>query len=408
MKELIEKELFKPLFSPPGQGDVIRGKIIGRQKSALFLDLGAFGTGAVVGKEFQGAKRLIRDLEIGQEITAKVVDLDNDDGYIELSVAEAQKEVAWEKLKRKKESNESFPIIISKANKGGLMAEIEGTTGFLPVSQLKPEHYPKIENGDQEKIFQKLQKFIGEELKVIVLSLDPKQKILIFSEKQADLEKNKEALKSYNVGDIVEGKITGIVDFGAFIKFPCSAETTKGKPSPSDLSSEARRAKEEALAKKGAPVEAMENEPVSKTEGNSQIEGLIHISELDWQLIQDPFDVISVNEIVKAKIINITNGRVSLSLKALKKDPWENIAERYKKGDIVSGAVTKLNPFGAFVQIEPKIQGLIHISEFQDEQEMKRAIAVNKEYKFEINLIEPQEHRMILNLVKKIAQQDPN
>ena len=398
MKELIEKEIFKPLFSPPGQGDVIRGKIIGKQRSALFLDLGTFGTGTVVGKEFQGAKRLIRDLEIGQEITAKVVDLDNDDGYIELSVAEAQKEVAWEELKKKKENNQSFPIIITKANKGGLMAEIEGTTGFLPVSQLKPEHYPKIENGDQEKIFQKLQKFIGEELKVIVLSLDPKQKILIFSEKQADLEKNKEVLKNYKVGDIVEGKITGIVDFGAFIKFP----------SPSDLSSEARKAKEEALAKEGAPVEAMENEPVSKTEEKNQIEGLIHISELDWQLIQNPFDVVSVDETVKAKIISIANGRVSLSLKALKKDPWENIAEKYKKGDVVSGTVTKFNPFGAFIQIEPKIQGLIHISEFQDEQEMKRTITANGEYKFEINLIEPQEHRMILNLVRKIAQQDSN
>lgn len=371
MKELIEKESLKPLFSPPGEGDVVRGKIIGKQKSALFLDLGTFGAGVVVGKEFQGAKQLIKSLEIGQEITAKVVNLNNDDGYLELSVDEAQKEVAWERLKKRKENNESFSIIITKANKGGLMAESEDITGFLPVSQLKPEHYPKIEDGDQGKIFQKLQKFIGEELKVVVLSLDPNQKTLIFSEKQADLEKNKKILQEYKVGDAVEGKITGIVDFGAFIKFPYSPESEK------------------------------QNEKQENVNEGGQIEGLIHISELDWQLIQNPSDVISVGEIVKAKIIDIANGRVSLSLKSLKKDPWENITEKYKKGDIIEGIVTKFNPFGAFVQIEPRIQGLIHISEFQDEEEMKQAMAVNEKYKFEINLVEPQEHRMILNLVKK-------
>jgi small subunit ribosomal protein S1 len=360
MKDLIEKESLKHLFTPPSPGEVVRGRVIGKQKSALFLDLGTFGAGVVSGREFNGAKQLVKEIKIGDDLTAKVVGLSGDDGYLQLSISDAQKEIAWDKLKERKKDNESFMATVAKANKGGLMMMAENVSGFLPVSQLKPEHYPKVEDGDQAKILQKLQKFIGMELKVVVLTIDPKQKTLILSEKEADLEKTKETLKNYHVNDIVKGKVTGVVDFGAFIKFPLENETEEGKT----------------------------------------IEGLIHISELDWQLIQDPLDVVKVGDEVEAKIIDISNGRVSLSLKALKKDPWESIKEKYKKDDVISGTVTKFNPFGAFVQIEPKIQGLIHISEFKSEEEMKNTLQLDKEYQFKIVTIEPKEHRMILNLVK--------
>ena len=364
MKELVENENLKTFLRSPAPGEIARGKVIGKEKSAIFLEISNFGTGVIRGREFSQAKEMLRKLKIGDEISAKVLDADNENGFVELSVSEAREEVAWSDLKEKKDKNEIFEARALKANKGGLITEVEGVQGFLPVSQLSSEHYPKVENGDQSEILKKLQKFIGREFKVKILALDSRQKSLILSEKAAAFEGKQEILKNYNVGDTIEGEITGITDFGAFIKFPVAP-----------------------VAKEG------EEEIPQET-----LEGLIHISELDWQLIADPEEVVKVGEKVQAKIIEITNGKISLSLKALKKDPWQDL--KYKKGDIVEGTVVKFNIFGAFVKIEPKIQALCHVSEFKDEKEMKETLKIGSEYKFQISLIKPQDHKMILKLAK--------
>jgi len=356
MKELIENETLKPFLKAPSPEEIIKGKVIAKEKSALFLALSNFGTGIVHGKEFFQAKDILRDVKIGDEISAKVLKIDTEGGFVELSVAKARKEAIWLELKEKKEKEETFTIKVLKANKGGLITEVDGIAGFLPVSQLSLEHYPKIESGDLTEVLRKLQKFIGQELKVRIIALDPKQKSLILSEKAATAGKKRKMLKKYNVGDVVKGEITGITDFGAFVRFPLD------KKSPEET-----------------------------------LEGLIHISELDWQLIQDPAEIVKVGQKVQAKIIEISNGKISLSTKALKKDPWENL--KYKKGEVVEGEVVKLNPFGAFIKIEPKIQALCHISEFKSEKEMQRLLEIGKKYKFQISLIAPKEHKMILKLV---------
>jgi small subunit ribosomal protein S1 len=178
----------------------------------------------------------------------------------------------------------------------------------------------------------------------------------------------KEILKDYKAGDTVDGEISGITDFGAFIKFSLLSKNQVGKQDPK------------------APIQPLE--------------GLIHISELDWKAIEDPSEVVKLGQKVKAKIIDISNGRVSLSLKALKKDPWEDIEKKYKKGDAVSGKVTKFNPFGVFVQISPQIQGLCHISEFGSQKRMQEVLKIGKKYNFKILLIEPKEHRMSLKLAE--------
>lgn len=342
-------------ITPPSAGEVLKGKIIGKEKSAVFLDLENFGTGIIYGRELNLAKSLLKNMETGSEVLAKILNIDNEEGYVELSVAQASKEMAWKKLEEIKAKNETITVLISKANKGGLMTEIEAVPGFLPVSQLSPEHYPRIEGGDRAEILKSLQGFIGQKLKVKILSLDSRQDSLILSEKATRVEQLEKVLKNYQVGDVVEGKITAAVDFGVFIEFPISK-------------------KEEA------------------------VEGLIHISELDWQLIQDPLKVVKVGQNVKAKIIEISNGKASLSLKALKKDPWEDIEKKYKKEEVVKGEVIKFNPFGAFVKIEPKIQGLVHISEFGSKEKMKEKLELGKKYKFQVLSISPKEHRMILKL----------
>ena len=237
-----------------------------------------------------------------------------------------------------------------------------GISAFLPVSQLSSEHYPKVERGDKAKILTELQKFIGQSLEVKILDLSSQKEQIILSEKAKDLDRTRELLKNYKAGDVVKGEITGITDFGAFIKFPFSTKVAADKA--------------------------------------EQLEGLIHISEMDWKIIKDPTEIVKAGDKVKAKIVEISNNRISLSLKALKKDPWEGIETKYKKGETVSGKVVKLNPFGAFIQLENGIQGLCHISEFKGEK-MEDILKVDEKYKFQILLIDEKEHRMSLKIVRE-------
>lgn len=356
MKKTLEQA---NLIKPPRIGDIVEGKVIGKKKASIFFDLGALGTGIIFGKEFYDSKRSLKGLKEDDLVLAKIIDLENDEGYIELSLAKASKEIAWETLKQKQLSDETFSVRILGANKGGLLAEVSGIPAFLPASQLSSANYPKVEDGDNQKILKALQKLVGKDLEVKVFDLDPKEGKLILSEKTKDNEKIKEMLKGLNAGDVVEGEITGVVNFGAFIKF---------------------------------------NLPASEEE--QALEGLIHISELDWQLIKDPAEIVKVGEKIKAKIIDVSNGKVSLSLKALKEDPWANIS--VKKGDAVKGKVTKFNPFGAFVQLNDApsgiIQGLCHISEFSSMQKMEEALKVGEEYEFVVLSIDIKDHKMSLKL----------
>lgn len=351
MKDLLEQN---DLLKPPKIGEIVESKIIAKERGVLFLNLGAFGTGIIYGREFSEAKSILKNLKIGDNIFAKIVDLENEEGYVELSISQAGRELTWENLKRKKANKEMVPVKILGANKGGLLTEISGIPGFLPVSQLSSEHYPKVENGETSKILRELQKFIGKEIEVQIFDLDPRTEKLILSEKSKETEKIKESLKKYKAGDVVEGEIAGIVDFGAFLKF------------------------------------------------GENLEGLVHISELDWAIIESPSEIVKVGEIVRAKIIEISDGKVFLSLKALKKDPWKEIEKKYKKGDIVKGEATKFNPFGAFVKITPKIQGLCHISEFGLQKKMQELLEIGKKYNFRILEIRPEEHRMSLSLVEEL------
>jgi small subunit ribosomal protein S1 len=351
------------LMKPPKIGEIIKGKIIGQGRASVFLDLGVFGTGIIFGKEFHEAKNELKNLKTGDDIFTKVVDLENEEGYIELSLSKAGKEIAWEEIAQKKEDDETIKIKIVGANKGGLLAEVSGISAFLPVSQLSSANYPKVEGGDSQKILKSLQNFIGEEMEVKIFDFDKKEEKLILSEKAKQNKKIKEILDKYEAGDVVEGEVTGVVDFGAFVKF-------------------------------SSPQSNKEDEA-------TELEGLIHISELDWQLIEDPSEVIKIGQKVKAKIIDISNGKVSLSLKALKEDPWKNIEEKYKKGDIVKGEVTKFNPFGAFIKITDEIQGLCHVSEFSSHKKMEDTLKIGEQHDFQIVTIEPSEHRMSLKLREK-------
>jgi len=357
MEKIIQKT-----NNPLSIGATIEGKVVARDRSSLFIDLGIHGTGIIYGKEFYAVKDIIKDLNTGDKVFAKIVEVENDEGYRELSLRDATKEISWQKLKELKESGEIINVRISGVNKGGLLTNINGIQAFLPVSQLSSDHYPRVADADKQKILKELQKFIGKTFEVKILDLMASENKLILSEKAKSEEKMKEILKDYKKGDEIDGEITGIADFGAFIKFPA----VEGDQKPA-----------------------------------SQIEGLIHISELDWQLVENPSEVVKVGEIVKAKIIDISNNQVFLSLKALKTNPWEEIEKQYKKGDIIKGKVIKFSAFGAFIEIMPKIRGLCHVSEFGSKEDMENKLKVDESYDFQILLIEPKEHRMSLKLIAK-------
>lgn len=337
-------------FSMPKVGDIVEGVAIEKRGAKLFVDLGNQGTGVVYGREYYEAQDIIKNIDVGSPVTAKVVELDNEEGYIELSLREAGREKNWRDLKEKMQTGEVLSVVVKEANRGGLILELNSVRGFLPVSQLSMKHYPRVENGDKEKIFEELQKFVGTELKVKILDVNPYEDKLIFSERGSDSDEVRERLDKYKIGEVVEGEVTGVVNFGAFMKF------------------------------------------------DEGLEGLIHISEIDWQLIEDPKAVLKVGEKRRAKIIDIEGDKISLSLKALRPDPWIAAAEKYSKGSLINGKATKFNPFGAFVQIEDSVQGLAHISEFGTESKMKETLELGKSYDFRVLSIDPKEHRLSLSL----------
>jgi ribosomal protein S1 len=208
MKEILKNDLLKP----PQIGKVIEGIVLGQKKGSLFLDLGSIGTGIIYGKEFLKNKEKLEKLKPGDKLLVKVVELDNEEGYIELSLNNVSEELEFEILKKKKELGEILNVKILKANRGGLITEISGIPAFLPVSYLSPENFPNLENKDSTKILEKLQQFVGKKMKVKIVSLSSEKKQIILCEAKED--NNLESA----LGKEFEGEIAGIFSFGILVK----------------------------------------------------------------------------------------------------------------------------------------------------------------------------------------------
>lgn len=350
----------------PNVGDVLEGRVIEVFSNYILLDLESLGTGIVLGKEVKDGLGTSK-IKKGDVVSATLTDLENEDGYIELSIREASYGKSWDDLESKKDTQDVVATKVLDANRGGLLVELNGINGFLPVSQLSSEHYPRVEDGDKNKILELLKKLVGKEIHVKIIDADRESEKLIVSEKAAMSEKERKVVSEFQVGDVIEGEISGVVDFGAFIKFL----------------------------------------PPSKKESDNdadKLEGLVHISELAWQLIDNPREIVKTGDRVEAQIIGIDDTRISLSMKALKKDPWSEIEKKYKVGDTVEGKVDKINPFGAFVYLDQDIHGLAHVSEFREvypEKKMEDVLTAGENYEWKILSIEPKEHRMGLMLMKE-------
>lgn len=335
------------------QDDIIEGTVVAIEKAALYVDLGVAGTGIIYGVEFINARDVIKRINIGDTISAKVILRENADGYVELSLKEARQALMWSDAEAAIKDKRILDLVIKDANKGGLIIEWQGIVGFLPASQLKEENYPRVEDGDKDKILRELKKLIGKRISVIIINAVPKEGKLIFSEKDGGVKETKEIVSgSHLVGDEVEGTVTGVVEFGIFVRL------------------------------------------------EDGVEGLVHKSEIDWGLVEDTRAHAKVGDKVRAKIIEIKDGKISLSLKALKENPWKEAGKKYKKGDVTPGVVIKFNKHGALVSIEEGVAGLVHVSEFGDEEKLRNALSLGKSYKFAITLFDPNEERMTLSYVK--------
>ena len=336
----------------PKVGDVLEGTILSVGKNEVYIDIEGYGLGVVRGRELYDETVRLDSLKISDKVFASVVEPENKEGNIELSFRAAGQERVWQTLQDRLRAREVIKTKILDANKGGLMVEINGVIGFLPVSQLSTEHYPRVEDGDKNKILEVLKGYVGTVFSVQIITADAEEEKLIVSEKAVGEEELRAKISKLKIGDIVEGEVSGIVDFGIFLKF------------------------------------------------GEGLEGLVHISELAWTRIEHPKDLYKVGQKVKAQVISIDRDRISLSVKRLQADPWLESIKKYEVGQVVRGKVTKVTPYGAFVELDPEISGLVHSVELSGEEakDPSEVVSVGQEMEFKIISIEPQEHRLGLSL----------
>jgi len=221
----------------------------------------------------------------------------------------------------------------------------------LPVSQLAAEHYPRVSDADKDEILTKLNALVNKPLRVRILDVSRKDNKLIFSEKEAVRDDMQGRLEKLKVGDVVEGVVTGVIDFGAFVNV-------------------------------------------------DGIEGLVHISEISWERVEDPKKYVKVGEHIKAKIIAIDKDRLSLSIKQMTDDPWLSEVEKFKKGDVVEGKITRITPFGAFVQLSPAVEALVHVSEMSDDEgiDPEKIFKLNEKKRFKLLEIDTDNRKIALSL----------
>ncbi len=347
MDELLAKEddSLKKLVA----GDTVKGAVLSVKKHEILIDLGPRGVGLVPRREAS----YIRNLKAGDEVTTSVIDAEMDDGYVLLSLRKAVKDKGWDEIQAKLDEGEIVEVTPFDANRGGLLVEYEGIRGFMPVSQLSAEHYPRVGSADKDEILQRLNSLVGKPIRARIIDANKKENKLIFSEKEAIKDGLAERFAELKIGDIVKGVVTGVVDFGVFVNV-------------------------------------------------DGIEGLVHISEISWERVSNPSDYVKVGDTIDAKIIAIDKERLSLSMKQLVEDPWISEVSNLKKGSKVEGTITRITPFGAFVQISPAVEALVHVSELGEGSDVdpEKIFTLNERKSFKVLDIDKEGRKISLSIAK--------
>ncbi len=357
MEQLLKEE---GVPSMPKVGQIVTAKVISVSKTEVHLDIDGIATGVVRGRELYDESGQFSELKHNDDVQATVLELENETGQMELSFRSAGHQRAWDELTGMMQKKSVLEVPVVDANRGGLIVRVNRIEGFLPVSQLTTEHYPRVEGGDKQRILETLQKLIGTSLKVKIIDVNERESKLIVSEKAGWEEQQEELISRYRIGDTVDGRVTGIVNFGVFVEF------------------------------------------------GERLEGLVHISELAWQRIEDPKMLLKVGDPIQVQIIGIEGTKISLSRKRLLENPWKAAVQKYTIGQVVEGKVIKLNPFGVFVELDPEIQGLCHISElsWKPVKHPGEIVHMDETRKFKILSIDADAHRLGLSL--KALEEPPD
>ncbi len=349
MQAAIEAALAKPF---PQAGELVEGSIIQLSKSRCLVDLcDGQAVGIISGRETHDSAGTFKKLEVGGPVKAVVVEEENEEGFFVISLRKAAQNTAWDRFEEYFEKGEVFEVKASEANKGGLLLEMDSIKAFLPVSQLAPLHYPRVNEANSTEILRRLQALIGIKFQVKVIALDREAGKLILSERAAEQENRSERLKDLKVGDVVKGKISGLVKFGLFVAF-------------------------------------------------DGLEGLVHISEIAWGHVRNPADYGKLGDPVEVMVIGVDGEKISLSIKRLQEDPWVEAAKKYSPGTHIKGKINRITAFGAFVTLEKDINGLIHLSEISHDkvEEVEKVLRVGQEIEAEVINLDLDEHRIGLSM----------
>ena len=338
---------------PFSEGDVVSGKVVRIDQDEVLVDIGYKSEGVIPSNELSIRKSVdpSEEVELGEEVDALVLTKEDQEGRLILSKKRARFEKAWRRIEKAADSGEPVEGTVIEVVKGGLILDL-GVRGFLPASLV-----------DIRRV-QNLDEFMGQKLECKVIELNRSRNNVVLSRRAVLEEERKEVreqiLGRLEPGQVVEGKISNIVDFGAFV----------------DL------------------------------EG---IDGLIHISELSWSHVNHPSEVVSIGDTVRVKVLDIDKDRqrISLGLKQTQEDPWQRVLNEYKEGDVVDGKVTKIVAFGAFVQILPGVEGLVHISELAQHHVESPAEVVRPGDELKVKILEVDDSRRRLSLsVKRVEGQE--
>ncbi len=328
-------------------GDRVKGKIISIEKNKVIIDIGGKSEGLVAEKAYKEAEKYIRTLNEGDEIEAMVLVPETTDGYTILSLRQAAEESAWTKIKQAKKNKSHVPVRGKITNSAGVMVDVFGLTGFIPNSQLGKD-FLRDKNSLVDMVF-----------KAVVIDLSRKENKIVLSEKEVseaeDLAMARDAIKKIKEGEVYDGEVTTIYDFGCFVKI----------------------------------------EFVSKSKEKIPLEGLVHISEMSWGKVANPKDVLSEGDKVKVKVLDKSDGKLAFSIKQVQKDPWDEAAGKYKKDKEVEGKIVKVSDFGVFVELEPGVEGLIHITKIPPGKKYNKGDELN----VYIEEIDAKEKKLSLGIV---------
>jgi len=335
------------------KGQKVKGIVTSVTKRMILIDIGAKTEGVVIEKELELALDLLSNLKVGDEIEAFVGSPENERGQILLSLRQTVMNQRWGYFDELLKTGKAIEVRGLEVNKGGIIVKVQGVRGFVPSSQFGREHLGRL-NELQNQPFQ-----------VKVIEVDKEKNRLIFSEKavseKAALAQQSDALKAVKAGDELEGIVSGIMPFGVFVRADVSQ---KGKK---------KQDKEEMF-----------------------LEGLVHISEISWEKVENPGVHYKTGDRIRVKVIGVDekSARLNLSVKQLTGDPWKKMVDKYPEGSKVKGEITRLAAFGAFVNLEPGVDGLIHISKIPSDKEFKPG----QKIECFVESVDPDQRRMSLSL----------